>query len=53
MSVVDESGKTLIVKQLQAKVSSVNLNVSLLESGVYYIQIQSSNAKIVRKFVRL
>ncbi|HUX95513.1 MAG TPA: T9SS type A sorting domain-containing protein [Bacteroidales bacterium] len=52
LSVSDNSGKILIQKNLERKISSEIIDISSLADGIYLIILQTDKEKIVKRFVK-
>ncbi len=48
----DNSGKTIIIKQLEKNIKTLTLDIGRYDSGVYFIVLQTDKEKIVKQFVK-
>ena len=52
LSVVDVSGTTLMVREVEPITNPLNIDVSALKNGIYFITVQTSNGSFVKRFVK-
>lgn len=55
LSVFDQNGKAVIKKEFQSQVGSnpIDLALSSVDAGVYYVSVQGAGGKLTRKFIKL
>jgi hypothetical protein len=52
LAIVDNTGKTALLKKVERKINSVTVDLSSLSNGVYYIIIHADKERIVKRFVK-
>jgi len=52
LSVTNVSGSTLFTQDVEFSINTLTLDVSSFKSGIYFIAIQTSNGKVVKRFVK-
>ncbi len=52
LSITDLSGSTLFFQDVEPSISITTIDVSSLKRGIYFIAIQTSNGRVVKRFIK-